>query len=227
MSAVLSIIIPALNAADALPGTLAALAVGAQSETEVIVADGGSADGTADIAEQAGARVVASPRGRGVQMAAGADAAYGDWLLFLHADTRPDPGWQAAVGDFIAAAANRDRAAVFEFALDDDAPAARRLERIVAWRCRALALPYGDQGLLIARSFYESIGGFRPLPLYEDVDIIRRIGRARLEILPHRAVTSAARYRRAGYLLRPARNLFCLTLYYLGVPPAVVQRIYG
>ncbi len=227
MDSELSIIIPALNAADTLPGTLAALALGAPAGMEIIVADGGSIDTTVDIAMNAGARLVASPVGRGVQMAAGAAASSGDWLLFLHADTMLDPGWADAVQGFTAQAANRSRAAVFSFALDHEAPAARRLERIVAWRCRALALPYGDQGLLIARSLYDSIGGFRPLPLYEDVDLVRRIGRARLEFLPHRAVTSAARYRRAGYVRRPARNLFCLALYYLGMPSGVLRRLYG
>ncbi|MHA1108497.1 MAG: TIGR04283 family arsenosugar biosynthesis glycosyltransferase [Alphaproteobacteria bacterium] len=227
MSAALSIIIPALNAADALPGTLAALAAGAPAGMEIIVADGGSIDGTAEVAGNAGARVVASPVGRGVQMAAGAAASSGDWLLFLHADTRPDPGWADAVSEFSAQALNRNRAAAFSFALDDDAPAARRLERIVAWRCRMLALPYGDQGLLISRSLYHAIGGFRPMALYEDVDLVRRIGRARLELLPHRAVTSAVRYRRAGYVRRPARNLICLALYYLGMPSGVLRLLYG
>lgn len=227
MSVELSIVIPALNAAESLPGTLAALSAGGQSAPEVIVADGGSTDRTVAIARDAGARVVTAPKGRGVQLAAGAAAADGRWLLFLHADTRPAPGWREAVGRFIADGANRDRAAVFRYALDDARPAARRLERLVHWRCRVLALPYGDQGLLIARRFYDAIGGYRPLPLYEDVDIIRRIGRARLTVLPHPAVTSAARYRRSGYLRRPARNLFCLALYYLGLPSAVLQRLYG
>ncbi len=231
MSAELSIVIPALNAAGSLAATLAALSAeigtgGVPGGVEVIVVDGGSGDGTAGIARQAGVRVVTAARGRGVQLAAGAKVASGRWLLFLHADTRLAPGWAQAVHRFMAGP-NHDRAAVFRFALDDDAPAARRVEILVRWRCRLLALPYGDQGLLIARGFFDAIGGFRPLPLYEDVDIVRRIGRARLTMLEHRAVTSAERYRRSGYVLRPARNLFCLTLYYLGVPSTVLQRLYG
>jgi glycosyltransferase involved in cell wall biosynthesis len=170
---------------------------------------------------------VRSERGRGAQLAAGAREATGDWLLFLHADTVLDPGWAAEAAAFIADPGNRGRAAVFRFALDDESAAARRLEAVVGWRCRALALPYGDQGLLISRRFYDSLGGFGPLPLYEDVDIIRRIGRSRLVLLRTRAVTSAARYRRSGYWLRPARNLFCLVLYGLGVPPRLIARIYG
>ena len=97
----------------------------------------------------------------------------------------------------------------------------------MSWRCRLLALPYGDQGLLIPRGLYEALGGFRPLPLMEDVDLVRRIGRRRLALLPVAAVTSAARYRRAGYGPRVLRNLACLSLYGLGVPPRVIARLYG
>jgi hypothetical protein len=88
-------------------------------------------------------------------------------------------------------------------------------------------LPYGDQGLLISRGLYGRLGGFRPLPLMEDVDLVRRIGWRRLRPLPGAAETSAIRYRRDGYVLRPLRNLCCLTLYFLGVPPRAIEKIYG
>lgn len=223
----LSIVIPTLNAASVLRPTLAALAAGRPAlDTEIVVVDGGSDDGTMLAARDGGCRVIAAPRGRGAQLAAGAVAARGDWLLFLHADTRPAPGWADAVRRFIADAANAERAAYFRFALDDSTPAARRLETVVAWRCRALALPYGDQGLLIAAPFYRALGGFRPLPLMEDVDLVRRIGRRRLVGLDHAALTSAARYH-GGYLRRSARNLLCLALYFAGLPPARLARLYG
>ena len=106
-------------------------------------------------------------------------------------------------------------------------PAARRLERLVAWRCRRLALPYGDQGLLLSRQLYDAFGGFRALPLMEDVDLVRRIGRARLLLIDHEVMTSAARYRRDGYLARSLRNLCCLGLYYLGLPPRLIARLYA
>jgi rSAM/selenodomain-associated transferase 2 len=221
----LTVVIPTLNAGDQLEATLAACAEGAPSEC--IIVDGGSRDGTVGLAERLGARVLYAPRGRGVQLAAGAGAARGEWLLFLHADTRLAPGWGAAARAHCAAAEGANRAAYFTFALDDDAPAARRLERLVAWRCRTLALPYGDQGLLIARRLYEAVGGYRPLPLMEDVDLVRRIGRRRLVPLPVPAVTSAERWRREGWRLRSARNLACLGLYFLGVPPATIRRLYG
>ena len=225
----LSVIIPTLDAAAVLPPTLAALAEGREHGLvrEILIADGGSRDATAALAEASGARIVLAPCGRGAQLQAGGAAASGAWLLFLHADTRLAPGWAASVASFIGTAGNDGRAGYLRFRLDDASGSARRVEAVVAWRCRALALPYGDQGLLIAAPLYRSIGGFRPLPLMEDVDLIRRLGRRRLVALEIDAVTSAARYRQGGYVRRPLRNLGCLTLYFLGLPPRVLVRLYG
>jgi rSAM/selenodomain-associated transferase 2 len=223
----LSVIIPTLNAAAALPACLAALGEGSGMIGEIIVSDGGSSDGTPEMARTAGCRVVEGQRGRGAQLKAGADAAHGDWLLFLHADTCLEAGWAAAARSFCAVSANAHRAGYFRFALADAAPAARRLEAVVAWRCRVLGLPYGDQGLLIHAAAYRSLGGFSAAPLMEDVELVRRIGQADLVGLPVRAVTSAARYRRGGYWLRPLRNLLCLGLYFAGVAPARLAKLYG
>ncbi len=232
----LSIVIPTLDAAAHLPGCLDAVAEGARvaevagvsaPALEVIVADGGSTDGTAVLAADRGARVIAAPRGRGTQLAAGAAAANGDWLLFLHADTRLDPAWLCAAAGHMNNPANPGKAAAFRFTLDDTAPAARLIEALVAWRCRALALPYGDQGLLISAGLYRALGGFRTQPLMEDVDLVCRIGAERLRLLPVAAVTSAVRYRKGGWLLRPLRNLSCLGLYFLGLPAPVIARLYG
>ena len=233
MPRLLSIVIPTLDAAGVLGPTLAAAAPGiARFEergipVEVVVAAGGSRDGTADVARRHGARLMEAETGRGRQLAAGAAAAEGAWLLFLHADTRPAPGWDEEVSAFIAQAANQGRAACFRFALDDRAIVARLLERLVALRCRLFALPYGDQGLLIHRSLYEALGGFHPLPMMEDVDLVRRIGRKRLAYLRTPAITSAVRFRRAGYVPRMARNLCCLLLFSLGVRAETVARLYG
>lgn len=222
-SSPISVVIPTLNAEDTLGAAIAS--VGGQV-LEVIVVDGGSSDGTERIAEAESARLVTSERGRGEQLSAGGAAAASDWLLFLHADTRLSADWQNEAAHFIGDPANAGRAAVFTFALDDPSPQARRLERIVAWRTRRLGLPYGDQALLISRQFYDRLGGFRPMPLMEDVDIVRRIGRRNLAVLKASAVTSSARYRRGGWWARPARNIICLTLYFLGVPPRMLARIY-
>jgi rSAM/selenodomain-associated transferase 2 len=233
---VLSIVIPTLDAAAHLPGCLEALEAGRRTardlavvppDIELVVVDGGSTDDTVAIAGRVGARVIAAPCGRGAQLAAGARAANGDWLLFLHADTRLAQGWLAAVAGFVNNPANPARAAAFRFALDDAGRAARLIEAAVAWRCRALALPYGDQGLLISRAFYGELGGYGPEPLMEDVALVRRIGAGRLRMLEVAAVTSAERYRRGGWLLRPLRNLSCLGLYLLGLPTPVIRRLYG
>jgi rSAM/selenodomain-associated transferase 2 len=220
----LSLVIPTLNAERELAATLASLGTHAPI-AEVVVADGGSRDGTVAVARAAGARVVEAPRGRGSQLRAGAAASSSPWILFLHADTRLEASWRAAVVRHLAT--RPDAAGYFRFALDDPAPQARRVERLTRWRCRALAMPYGDQGLLIARTLYESIDGFAPVPLMEDVDLVRRLGRARLVALPAMAVTSAARYRRDGWWARPLRNLALLSLWRLGVPPTTLARLYG
>lgn len=212
----ISAVIPTLNAAALLPALLAQL----QGLGEVILADGSSTDG---VAELDGVRLITAPRGRGSQLAAGAAAARGEWLLFLHADTRLAPGWEAAVE---AGLARPGQAHYFRFALDEESRQARRLEAAVAWRCRWLALPYGDQGLLISRALYQAVGGYAPIPLMEDVHLVRRLGRARLAGMPARAVTSAARWRRDGWWRRSARNLMTLGLYFAGVSPERLARFY-
>lgn len=225
----LSIIIPTLNASAGLQRSLPPLAEfdSINLVHEVIFADGGSTDETLEIAEAAGAKVVVSDRGRGLQLGRGADAATGDWLLFLHADTRLDPRWHEAVWSFIHELDNRRQAGFFRFKLDDKRKRAKVLERLVALRVRLFGLPYGDQGLLISRAFYKELGGYRSLPLMEDVEFVRRIGRRRLTHLGRNAVTSAERYVRDGYVLRSFRNLFCLSAYFLGVPAKRIAKLYG
>jgi rSAM/selenodomain-associated transferase 2 len=216
----LSVVIPALDAARTLEACLEALG----EVPELVVVDGGSRDTTREIARTAGARVMDAPRGRGVQLAAGAEAAKGDWLLFLHADTRLSPGWRVAAEEHMR---RRDVAGCFRFKLDDRAWQARVIERGVAFRVKLLALPYGDQGLLVPRELYDMVGGFRPVPLMEDVGLVRRIGRRRLVVLPADAVTSAERWRRDGWARRSARNLACLALHRMGMSEEKVARLYG
>ena len=223
----LSVVIPTLDADRTLAATLDSLELQLVGMGyEVIVADGASADASLVIAQAKGARLVSAARGRGVQLRAGAWAARGDWLLFVHADTVLGEGWRTEAAAFMASSENARRAGVFRLSFDDGAPAARRLEKMAAWRARTFGLPYGDQGLLIGRDFYDSLGGFRPLPLMEDVDIARRIGRRRFVHFKARAHTSAKRYRRSGYMRRSARNLACLALFLLGVKPRFLVRLY-
>jgi rSAM/selenodomain-associated transferase 2 len=231
----ISVVIPTLNAGATLAATLASLGRkgnGAAGDggaddgaaDDVVIADGGSTDGTASLARDAGAQIVIGPKGRGQQLAAGIAAATEEWLLLLHADTRLTPDWRAHSGRHMAA--NPGKAAYFRFVLDSTDPRARRLERLVAWRCRWLALPYGDQGLLIHRDTLRRAGGMRPLPLMEDVDLVRRLGRHRLAGLTAAAVTSAERWERDGWYRRSSRNLLCLSLWFLGIPAGCIARIY-
>ena len=217
----LSLVIPTLNAEPYLSDCLERM----KTADEVIVVDGGSKDGTLAIAEAAGARLVLAPKGRGNQLRAGGEAAKGDWLLFLHADTLPGRRWREAVEAHVQR--KPGKAACFRFRLADKAWQARAIERGVAARGKLLALPYGDQGLLVPRRLYEQVGGYRPLPIMEDVDIVWRIGRWRLSLLDEVAFTSAERWRRNGWWRRSARNLACLGLYGLGMSPERIARIYG
>ena len=224
----LGVVIPALNAASSIGETLERLSAGRDRfQLDIVVADGGSHDDTLAIAQRHGARVITTPPGRGGQLAAGAAAVAGEWLLFVHADTRLEDDWVSVVAGFVQRPENAERAGYFRLIFDDTAPAARRLERIVAWRARRFGLPYGDQGLLLSRGLYDALGGFKPLPLMEDVDLVRRLGRSRLVALPASARTSAERYRRGGYFRRSTRNLVCLALYFVGVPPVTIWRLYG
>jgi rSAM/selenodomain-associated transferase 2 len=228
----ISVVIPSFNAEATLGQTLAALvpAVVDGVVQEAIIVDGGSTDETAAIAEAAGTRLIRSQRGRGTQLQAGAAAARGDWLLFLHADTVLEPGWAEEAESFMERVATGRRApaaAAFRFALDDQGLMPRLLEWLVGLRCLLFALPYGDQGLLIPRDLYRASGGFRPLPLMEDVDLVRRLKRSQRVMLHSRAVTSGTRYRNEGYVARSLRNLCCITLYYLRVPTRVLAHLYG
>jgi rSAM/selenodomain-associated transferase 2 len=216
----LSLIVPTLNAEAHLGACLDA----AKDADELVVVDGGSSDYTIEVADRRGARLLCAATGRGHQLSAGADAADGDWLLFLHADTVLSEGWRAAVDRHIAAEA--ETAACFRFRLDCTAWQARVIERGVAARVRMLGLPYGDQGLLLSRALYEEVGGYKPLTLFEDVDIVRRLGAKRIRLLESEALTSAERWHRDGWFRRSAANLGLLALYRLGMPPARIANLY-
>jgi len=229
----ITVVIPTLNAEADLGPTLAALvpAVVDGVVTDVVIADGGSTDATCDIADISGAKLVRASAGRGQQLAAGAEIGRGSWLLFLHADTVLAHGWHDEVARHIArvnTGRTPDLAAAFRFALDDAGMQPRTLEAVVGLRCRLFKLPYGDQGLLISRQLYNEVGGFRDdLPLMEDVDLVWRIGGRRMTLLDAKAVTSPARFRRDGYMLRSVRNVTLLALFCLRVSPTTLARYYG
>jgi rSAM/selenodomain-associated transferase 2 len=228
----ISVVIPTLNAEEDLAATLSALVPAAVDGLvrEVIVADGGSTDGTRRIVDWAGADLVASSPGRGIQLRTGASRARSPWLLFLHADTVLDDSWMREARRFMHQVDSGERAlsaAAFQFRLDDRGLAPRVLETLVRWRCAVFRLPYGDQGLLIPRRLYDQAGGYKDMAIMEDVDFVRRLGRNRIALLETRATTSAGRYKKDGYLVRSVRNQFCLALYRAGLPAQTIARIYG
>lgn len=228
----ITVVIPTLNAEPGLASAMTALvpAVVDGLVREVIVVDGGSTDRTLAIADHAGADIVRFGRGnRGGQLAEGAKRARHPWLLFLHADTVLEDGWQREVATFIDRVDAGERppsAAAFRFALDDLGFKPRLLEAGVSLRCTLFRLPYGDQALLIPAQLYRQVGGYQPLALMEDVDIIRRLGRQRTVIFRTAAVTSAIRYKRDGYVRRTLKNWSCLTLYFLRAPLRLIERMY-
>jgi len=215
-----SVVIPTLDEEQRLPAAIQSV----RADADVIVVDGGSGDATREVAAREGARVLEAPRGRGRQLDQGARAATGEWLLFLHADTRLETGWAAA----LAALPPEVVGGAFRFAVDSPRPAFRVVETVVRLRLRLFALPYGDQGLFVRREVYARIGGVPHLPLMEDVAFVARMRRAgRLAFPPVRAFTSARRWDRYGIVGTTLRNWSLLALYAAGQSPERLARRYG
>lgn len=223
MRAPISVVIPTLNAEAALPGCAAALMEGVDAGLirEMIVSDGGSGDGTEAVAEALGARWVSGAASRGGQLRRGCAAAEGAWLLVLHADTQLKAGWS----DAVAAHLGREDAGYFRLAFDQRGVAAWSVAGWANLRSRLFGLPYGDQGLLIPRTLYDAVGGYADIPLMEDVAMARAL-RGQLRGLDGIAVTSAGKYRRAGWVRRGARNLWTLLRYMAGVSPERLAEDY-
>ena len=177
-AAAISIVIAARNEAPRLPLLLADLALGLELVSEIVVVDGSSADATTRVAALAGARVLASPPGRGAQLALGIASSRSSWLLLLHADARLPDRWQQAVAKAIDRSGQKDDAAwYFDLAIAAPNPALRIVEAGVALRSSWRQLPYGDQGLLLPRSLLQRAGGLLPLPLMEDLELVLRLRR--------------------------------------------------
>jgi glycosyltransferase involved in cell wall biosynthesis len=218
----ISVIIPTDSSERLLPRCFDSLITAAVRGVvrEVIVSDAGSGDATLMIADAAGAHVVHSRRNRGAQLADGAAAAKSDWLLFLHPGTALETGWEVEAESFIGQAVmERPRAAVFRFALEDFGGEARRAEAKANLRSALLALPYGDQGLLVPKRLYQKLGGHRALADMEDADLVRRIGRRRLVTLRSRAINVARGHQ------SPWRGLALTLLHALRVPSRVLAKL--
>lgn len=219
MPAPISVIIPSLDAADTLPAALASLVEGLEAGLirELIVADGGSKDGTGAIAQAWGGEVLSAAPSRGGQLRQGCAAARGAWLLILHADTRLSPGWAEVVTHHM----RGEKAGWFRLRFDRGGALVARWANL---RSR-LGLPYGDQGLLLPKDLYEAVGGYPDQPLMEDVAIARAL-RGKLCAIDAVAVTSAEKYRQQGWVRRGARNLWTLARYAMGAPADELARAY-
>ena len=226
MRAPISIVIPTLNAAGELGPTLGALGEGLAEGLirELIVSDGGSDDETLPLARQAGARIVSGAPGRGAQMARGAAAAEGAWLLLLHADTHLAAGWSRAAATHMRHHPEKAGWFALRFRARGAAPAL--VARWANLRARLFALPYGDQGLLIPRRLLRESGGYPAIPLMEDVALARRLGRRNMRPLGALAFTGAARYERNGWLRQGGANLWRLARYLGGADPERLARHY-
>jgi len=219
----LSVVTPTWNEAGNLEALARSLA--GQCEHEWIVSDGGSPDGSAELAQRLGARVVRGPQGRGAQLARGARVARGELLCFVHADARLSPGALSAVADAFAdpavgAAGMRQR-------IDHPARFYRWIER-AADRRVARGRVYGDSALCVRRATYTAAGGFREVALFEDLDLARRLRRFGRVVLVRGATVqcSPRRWEREGRLRRTLVNWLLTGLWAAGVDPARLARHY-
>lgn len=221
----LSVIIPTLNEAQSIRAAVKSLAQ-VRGNIEVIVVDGGSGDLTPEFAHQDGARVIISERGRGFQMHSGARAARGEVLLFLHADTTVPPD----AAERIAEALARDASAIggnFDIRFDGE----KRAARFLTWlypKLGKLGLCYGDSGIFVRASTYDQVGGFKAFPIFEDLDLVRRLRkRGRMVHLPIAVVTSSRRFEGRSFALTFARWSILQGLYWAGVHPRVLSQLYA
>ena len=220
-----SVIIPVLRDTEELAALLPTLPRDSALETLVVDGSPGS-DPPMRLLREAhrGVRWIDASQGRAKQMNAGAEQARGDWLVFLHADTRLANGWLDAIRALVGSGVIGGS---FRFALDAPGWRARAIEWGVAFRVRWFGLPYGDQALFVRRDVFEQMDGYRPLPLMEDVDFVRRLRRrGPLRHVAVAAVTSARRYARDGWAARVAGNAVLLTLFLAGFPPARLAALY-
>ena len=222
----LSIIVPVLDEAARIGAALSALAPFRARGAEVIVADGGSGDRTVAIAGPLADRVIAAPRGRGAQMNAGAAAATGDVLLFLHADTMLPPEADSLVLEGLRGTAwHWGR---FDARIEGRSPLLAVVSVFMNWRSRITGIATGDQAMFATRAAFDAAGGFPEIALMEDVALSKRLKRvSRPLCLTARVVVSGRRFDEGG-AIRMILLMWRLRLaFWLGVPPATLARRYG
>ena len=223
----LSVVIAARDESQGLPALLADLAMAPELVREVLVVDGGSRDGTPRLAALAGAPVLHDGSGRGGQLATGVARSTGAWLLLLHGDVRLPPGWAQTLA--VAIAAGETSAWAFRLRIAGDDPALRLVELAVELRSRWRQLPYGDQGLLLARRLHDAAGGIAPLPLMEDLEFVQRLRRrGRIGTLALALRVSGRRWQRLGVWQTVLANASLRRAWRRGTPATqLAERYYG
>lgn len=216
----IGVVIPTLNEQEFLPALLGDLRrLGTEVPLDVMVADGGSTDDTLACALRADARVLMAPRGRARQLNAGAAAVRGEWLFFVHADSRLDAAARLALITAVRPGSDVN-AAVFGFAIDLPGRWKRMIELGQRVRETVARLPYGDQGLLVRRTVFQEVGGYPDIPVMEDVALIRRLRHhIRIRRLPAAVVTSGRRYLRGGVVRTWLRHSALIACYFAGISP--------
>jgi len=218
----LSVIIPALNEARSIGDVIRRASA---PECEIIVSDGGSRDETAKIAQDAGAIVVTGKPGRALQQNAGAAAARGRVLLFLHADTMLPTDYPRQV--FETLIDYRVVAGAFQFKTDFDNASMRLIEKAAHIRASLLKMPYGDQGLFMSKTIFKKAGGFPLTPIAEDLYLVRRLGRmGDIRLARGAALTSGRRWRKIGVWRGTAINYLIAIGCVLGVDPHKLAPLY-
>lgn len=219
----ISIIVPTRNEAGNISRLLPELL--SIPDIEVLVMDGGSSDNTVETAKALGVKVASAPPGKALQMNAGAEAARGDILLFLHADTRLAPGFVEQVRDTLSQPGVS--AGAFRLSIDGRGVGLRIIEWLAHFRSRVLQMPYGDQGIFVRADMFSSVGGFPILPIMEDFELVRRLKRkGRIKILPLAAITSPRRWEKLGVLRTTVINQAIIIGYLLGLSPHKLAEWY-
>lgn len=223
----ISVIVPVLGEESVIGERIRRIrAALAGANPEVIVVDGDPGKSTLRVLNDPGVISLASPRGRAVQMNRGAEAASGEILLFLHADTDLPAG--ACTRIHRALADPSITAGAFDLAIRSPRAAFRVIERVASRRSRITRIPYGDQGIFLHRAYFQEIGGYREIPLMEDVDLMRRIKKRgdRIAFLDVPVSTSARRWEKEGILRCTLRNWILVSLFLLGMPAERLARFY-
>ncbi|WP_444900099.1 TIGR04283 family arsenosugar biosynthesis glycosyltransferase [Microbulbifer sp. VAAC004] len=220
-----SVIVPLLNEREQLPKLVAQLReLVAYSSCEIILVDGGSSDGSAEIATAAGLRVIQSQRGRALQMNAGASVACGSWLLFLHADTRLPQGALSAIASASVRGAQWGR---FNIRISGDSLWFPLISTMINWRSRLSGIATGDQAIFVRRSLFNEVGGYARQPLMEDIELSRQLLKiARPHCLRQRVTTSGRRWQKFG-IWRTVLLMWRLRFdYWRGVPAECLAKRY-